>query len=246
MPTEVENFITERFEPKDGAAGDVIDVGEAAGLLAIASDEDLATLGDPLAEAEDGHVGAAGGSVDGEVAEDGDVEVIKVVVGMRHDFSAFLAGGVGLEGMGGVVILGMGLGSVVAIEAGGGSEDELGHPGLAAVFEEVEGAGGVGVEVEPGVEDAVADTSGGGEVDDGDGGSWEELFEGRDSLGVGDVKVHEGEAGEGEEAIQAVLFHADVVGGVEVVDAEDGVTGLEEEVADAGGNKTGRSCNKVI
>ena len=230
VAAEVEDFVTEGLEAEDGAAGDIVDVGEAAGLVTIAGDEDLAAFGDPLAEAEDGHIGAAGRAVDGEVAEDGDIEVVEVVVGVGHDLGAFFAGGVGLEGMVGVVGFFVGCGSrAVAVEAGGGGEDEFRAGGLAAVFEHVEGAGGVGFQVEPGVFDAAADAGDGGEVDDGSGGCGEEVFEGLDGLGVGDVEVDEGEAGEGLEAGEAVVFDADVVGGGEVVDAEDGVAGVEEE-----------------
>jgi len=239
VAAEVEDFITEGLEAEDGAAGDIVDVGEAAGLAAIACDEDFAAFGDPLAEAEDGHVGAAGGAVDGEVAEDGDVEVVEVMVGVGHDLGAFFAGGVGLEGMVGVVGFFVGVGATIAVEAGGGGEDEFRAGGLAAVFEHVEGAGGVGFQVEPGVFDAAADAGDGGEVDDGGGGCGEEVFEGLDGFGVGNVEVGEVEAGDGLEAGEAVVFDADIVGGGEVVDAEDGVAGVEEEGADAGGDETG-------
>lgn len=82
VTAEVDDLVTEGLETEDGAAGDVIDVGEAAGLVAIAGDEDIAVLSDPLAEAEEGHIGATGRSVDGEVAENGDVEVVEEVVSM--------------------------------------------------------------------------------------------------------------------------------------------------------------------
>lgn len=144
----------------------------------------------------------------------------------------------------GVVGFAVGENAMVAIEAGGGGEDEFLSAGLAGVFEHVEGSGGVGVHIQPGVEDAVADTGDGGKVDDG-GGMGQEVSQGWDGAAVRDVEVSELEAGEGAQTGEAVFFHAHVIVGVHVVDAENGVPFLEEEFADSGGDKSGGAGYEV-
>ena len=60
---------------------------------------------DPLDEAEEAHVRAAGRPVDGEVPEDGDVEAIEMVIGEAHGLRPLLGGGVGRQGPVGVGVL---------------------------------------------------------------------------------------------------------------------------------------------
>ena len=80
VPAQVDQFVAERFQPQDGAAGDIVDVGEAARLGAVAGEAHRAALGDPLAEAEHDHIRPPGRAVDGEVAEDGHIDAKQVVV----------------------------------------------------------------------------------------------------------------------------------------------------------------------
>ena len=84
-----------RLSGENGAAGDVIDVGEVARLRAIAEDGDGRAFVDPLDEAEGRHVGSSGGTVDGEIAQDGDVEAVEVMVGVGEHLGGFLRRGVG-------------------------------------------------------------------------------------------------------------------------------------------------------
>jgi hypothetical protein len=61
-------------------------------------------------------------------------------------------------------------------------------------------------------------------------------------LGIG----AEGEGGGAEEAGEAPVLQADVVVVVEVVDADDVVTLLKEQFADAGGDEAGAAGDKVV
>ena len=133
---------------------------------AVAGELDGVAFDDPAGKAEDGHIGAAGGAVDGEVAADGDIQAVEVVVGVGHGFGAFFGGGVGGEGVVGVGVFAVGEGVVFAVEGGGGGEDEFGDVVADGEVEEVEGAGGVGGEVDPGVLDGDGDAGSGGKVDD--------------------------------------------------------------------------------
>ncbi len=84
--------------------------------------------------------------------------------------------------------------TVVSVEAGGGSKDELGHLLPAGIFEQVEGPKRVGIKVAPGIGHALAHASHGSQVDDSLGirnGLGEQV----DNLLVGDIGFEEGEGG---------------------------------------------------
>ena len=138
MPAEVKNIIANRFERQKRAAGNIVHVGKPARLLAIAGDGDRFSFGDPLAEAEHDHVRSASRTVDREVAQHGDVDAVEVVVGMRECLGAFFTGGVRRQGAFGGGGLGMWRLAFVAVEAGGGSQDKLGHPLVAGIFEHIQ------------------------------------------------------------------------------------------------------------
>jgi hypothetical protein len=65
---------------KDRAAGDVVDIGEVAGLRAVVVERDGRAFINPLDEAEGSHVGPAGGTEYREVAENRDVYPVLVVI----------------------------------------------------------------------------------------------------------------------------------------------------------------------
>jgi hypothetical protein len=70
--------------------------------------------------------GRPAGSIDGEVAADGDIQTVEVVVGVGHGFGAFFGGSVRREGIVGVGFFAVGQGVIFAVEGGGGGQDEFG------------------------------------------------------------------------------------------------------------------------
>ena len=111
----------------------------------------------------------------------------------------------------------------------------------AARVEEGEGAKDVRLVVDAGDLDRGAYAGTGGEVDDGvePAGRLLRLEDAGDSLDVGDVGLLEAEARAAQEAREAPLLEADVVGVVEVVDADDGIAPAEEPLADGGADEPG-------
>lgn len=222
----------------DGAAGDVIDVGEVAGLGAVAVDGDGDALADVFDKAVDGHVGSTAGPVDGEVAEDAGVDTVEVVVGVGHHLGGLLGGGVGAERpvAGHLLMEGGGLSGV---EGGGGGEDEVGlGSAFLEGFEEIEGAVGIGAQVERGILHRSAHTGAGGEVEYGREAVLGE--EGAEGVGVLDIAFDKGEAvAEGPQAVQPELFEGGVVVVVEVVEPDDGMALLEEHLSGACADKPG-------
>ena len=164
---KVEDVVADGAQGGDGAAGDVVDVGEVARLGTVTIDGDLAAFANALGEAEGSHVGATGGAVDGEVAEDADVEAVQKVIGVGHGLGVFFGRGVGGELAVGVHVLAIGRGMALAVEARGRGEHEFPDVEVAAHFEDVERAFDIGLYVDGGILDGGADAGAGGEVDDG-------------------------------------------------------------------------------
>jgi hypothetical protein len=112
--------------------------------------------------------------------------------------------------------LGMWRLAFVAVEAGGGSQDKLGHPLVAGIFEHIQVAEGVGVEVAPGIGGAGAHAGNRRQVDHrvrfGD-----VRRQSGDKIAVGDVVANEMEVLLRQKRLQAVLFHADVIDWAKVV-----------------------------
>ena len=186
VPAQVEDLVADMLERQERAGGDVVHIGEAARLLTVTGDGDGSAFRDPLAEAKHRHIGTPGRTVDGEVAHDGGIDAVEVVIGIGEGFGALFAGGVGSEGVVGGGALEVRLAANFPIETGSGGKNEFGHALPAGIFEHVEGAEGVGVEVAPGVAGALAHARHGSEVDDslGVGGELGELV---DSGQIGNV-----------------------------------------------------------
>lgn len=91
---EVDDFVAEGFECRKRAAGDVVNEGEVAGGRSIAEKGEPLSTPDPLGEAERGHVGAARWAIDGEVADDRDVDSVEVMPNVGQGLGSKLGGGV--------------------------------------------------------------------------------------------------------------------------------------------------------
>ena len=69
VPAEVDDLVTQGLEPKNGAAGNIIHISEAARLAAVAIQMHFLAFGDPFGKAEHDHVRTASRTVDGEIAK---------------------------------------------------------------------------------------------------------------------------------------------------------------------------------
>ncbi len=83
----------------DHALDDVVHVGEVALAVAVVENLDGLAADQFVGEAEVGHVGAAGGSIDGEEAQTRGGDVVEFGVGMGHQFVALLGGGIETNGV---------------------------------------------------------------------------------------------------------------------------------------------------
>ena len=78
----------------DDAFNDVVHVGEVAAAVAVVVDLDGLTFKEFVGETEVGHVGTAGGAIDGEEAQTCGGDIVEFAVAMRHQLVTFLGGGV--------------------------------------------------------------------------------------------------------------------------------------------------------
>ena len=102
----------------DDAFDDVIDVGEVAFALAVVEYLDGLAGFELVGEAEVGHVGAAGGAVDGKEAQSRAGDVVEFAVGVGHELVALLGGGVQRYGVIDFVVGGVRDFLVAAVHAG--------------------------------------------------------------------------------------------------------------------------------
>ena len=117
VPSEVENIKTNRLERQQRAAGNVIHVGKPTRLFAVASDRDGLSLSNPLAETKHDHVWSASRTIDREVAQNGHIDAVEVMIGVGKSLRAFFAGSVRRQGMLGGGSLGMRRLAFIAVEA---------------------------------------------------------------------------------------------------------------------------------
>jgi len=244
VSTQVEDFVTDIVQRQQGAGGNIVHIGEPARLLATAIDAHGSALRDPLAKAEHGHIRSTGGTVDGEIAHDAGIDAVEVMIGIGEGFGALFAGGVGSQGTIGGIELGVRRGAIGSVEAGGGGEDELGHFLPAGVFQHVERAERVGVEIAPGVGHALAHASHGSQVDDCLG-MRNGLGEMVDDRLVGDIGFQEGEGGLRKQRLKAMFLHTYVVGSREVIDAKNLVPLREKGIGNFGTDETSRAGDDI-
>ncbi len=221
---EVEDFITANAERGDGSASDVINVGEVAGLFAIAIESDGLAAANPLDETEGAHVRAAGGTEDGEVAENRHVDAMEMVPGEGERLGGELGGGVGRDragDVGGFHKRHCGTG----VKRGGGGHEVTRNPVGDHEFEEIQRALCVGGQVNVGIDDAGAHAGACGEVDDGiEAVVLEELSERGLVLDVDGV---EREVRVFPQGIEAMPLEADVIVVVEIIDPDDFMASIQ-------------------
>src|SRR5690606_2981746 len=148
------------------------------------------------------------------------------------------------QGTIGGVELGVWLGAVGSVEAGGRGGDEFGHLLPAGAFQHVEGAECGGVDVAAGVGHALAHASHGSQVDDGLGmrNGLRELV--NDRL-VGDIGFEEGEGGMREQFFEAMFLHAHVIGSRKIIDTNNLVPLQKERIRNVGADETSRAGDDI-
>ena len=202
----------------DDAFDDVIDVGEVAFAFAVVEYLDGLAGFKLVGEAEVGHVGAAGGSIDGEEPEACAGDVVEFAVGVGHELVALFGGGVQRYGVIDFVVGGVGDLLVAAIDAGGAGIDEVLDFAFffasAAGFEDVVEADEIALDVGIRVRDGIADAGLGGEVhDDVEVVLFEEVVDG---YLVGEVRFDEcpffaGRGSQGFDFFEAFVLDVHVV-----------------------------------
>ena len=242
---EVDDLVAEGREARDRAARDVVDVREVPRLRPVAVQPHGTVLVNPLHEPEEAHVGPAGGAVHGEVAEDGDVEPEEMVIGVAEPLGRLLGGGVRAGRPARVRVLAVGHRAARIVEARGRRQHELRRPALAAEVQQVEGAGDVGVHAGPGVVDAGPDPGPGGEVDHAVDGRLA-VARGLEGGAIRDIRPPEREALAGSQPLEAPVLEPDVVGVVQIVDAEDRVTAVQQLLGDRGPDEPRRSRQQIV
>ena len=225
----------------DDAFDDVVDVGEVALAVTVVEDFDGLALDELISEAEVGHVGAAGGAVDGEETEAGGGDVVKFGVGVGEEFVALFGGGVEGDGVIDFVVGAEGDFGVAAVDGAAGGVDEVFGGVVAAGFEDIVEANEVGFDVGVWVVDTVANAGLGGEVDDDVG-----LVLGKqlvDGGFVGEVALDESEVFEVFELVEAGSFEIGVVVRVEAVETDDFSVGIfcAEALGEVAADETGRA-----
>lgn len=209
----------------DDAFDDVVDVGKVAFAFAVVEYLDGLAGFKLVGEAEVGHVGATGGTVDGKEAQPCAGDVVELAVGVGHELVALFGGCVQGNRVVHFIVGGVGDLLVAAIDAGGTGVDEVFDFAFlgasAAGFEDIVEADEVALDVGVRVRDGIADAGLGGEVhDDGEMVLFEQAVDG--GL-VGEVRLDEcpflaGRGGEGFDFLESLVLdvHVIVVGdGVE-------------------------------
>src|SRR5437868_4813435 len=86
IAAEIDDFIPQRFHRRDGATGDVVDIGKIALLFPIAKHGNRLTFGNAANEAKHAHVWSPCRTIYREVANDADIDLVQMVISERHDF----------------------------------------------------------------------------------------------------------------------------------------------------------------
>ncbi len=142
----------------------VVHVGEVARLRAVSVHHHRPLLRHPLHEAEQAHVGPSRRPIDGEIPHHRHVNAVEMMVAVAQRLARFLRRGVGRQRVIRVGLLAVGNWIAAAIQARGRGQHQLGDPAVAAHLQQVQRAAGVGLEIDPGILQALADAGAGGQV----------------------------------------------------------------------------------
>lgn len=246
--SKVDDLVAHWLETGNGATRNIIDKGEVAHLLSVAEDGHRPIFGNPLDKAEKAHVGPSGRAIHSEVAKDGHIEIVEIMIGVAKHLRRFFRGCIGRQGKVGVGIFAIRHRIVAPVEARGGGKNELRDTMAAALLQEVEGSRRIRVDVDPGIDHGLPDARAGGQVDHSVKGrrllSGSAVKECRHRTPVADVDLCDPQVIAVDETGRAPRFQADVVGMIELVDGHHGVAVLDQTFTDSGADKTGSAGHK--
>ena len=168
------------------------------------------------------------------------------MVAVTERLGCFLAGRIRLQWAVAVGRFRGGVGRIRPIDAGGGSQDELPDPLLAAKFEHVQSPGRVRLHKGPGVLNACPYPGARRQVDDGVKFALKDRRLRIENLAVRNVASDELETSQSLQLTQAKLLHAHIVGIVQVIHAGNGMPLLDQHFTDPAPDKPGRAGNKII
>ena len=226
------------IEHADHAFDDVVHIGEVTLHLAVVEHVDRPAFERGLGEQEQRHVRAPPGAIHGEEAQARGRQAEQVAVGVGHQLVGFLGGGVHADGVVHRIVLGERHLGVAAVDAGAAGVGQVRHLVVAAAFQDVHEADDVAVDIGMRVFDRVAHAGLGGEVDDAvEFFFGEELF---DALAIGDIHLHEAEAGVRLQARQAVALELRVVVIIQIVEADHLVTPRQQALGGMHADKARR------
>ena len=142
----------------DDSFDDVIDVGEITLAVTKVEDFDGVALHQLVGEAEVGHVGTTGRTIDGEETETCRRYVVELAVGMCHQFVALFGSGIEGHGIVNLVIGGIWHFLVGAIDAATAGIYQVRHFVMAACFKNVIETDEIGFDIGIGVGDTITDS----------------------------------------------------------------------------------------
>jgi len=220
----------------------VIDICKISPHHAVIIDIYRSFVENSVGEKEEGHVGPSPGTVYGEEPQAGARDFIKGRVGVRHEFVSLLRGGVQTYRVIYVLMDRERHRGVRAVDGTGRGKYEMRHVRVTASFENVDKAVEIAVHVRVGVLEAVTHTRLCGQVNNAvEYVTGEKFFR---SIPVVKVEADKGEFFAGSENIEAVLFQPYVIVAVEVVDADDMVTVVQETPAQVETDETRGTGNE--
>jgi len=163
---------------------------------------------------------------------------------MRHEFVGFLGDRIQAHRMIDVVVLGKRHPGVAAIDARAARVHEVPDLVVPAAFQDVDEAGKVAAHVRLGVLQRIAHACLRGEVDHARTGSRENSERMPSSSAT--FELFEPEAGVLAQPFETGLLEADVVVVVQVVDADDFVSGGKQPLRDVHTDESGRAGNQAF
>ena len=147
------------------AFDDVVDIGEVAAAVAVVVDLDGLAGEQLVGEAKVGHVGATGGTVDGEETQTRRWDVVELAVAVGEELVALFGSGIKAHGIVHSVVGAEGHFLVAAVDGARRSVDQVLQRIVATGLEDVVETNDVALDIGVGVLYRIADTCLGGEVD---------------------------------------------------------------------------------
>ncbi len=86
---DVESFL---IQGPDRAVSDVIDIGKVPCLVSVSENRDCLSRVHVSDKLENAHVRSAGGTIYGEISQDGCIEAVEIIIRVAQGLSSFFCG----------------------------------------------------------------------------------------------------------------------------------------------------------